>query len=74
MKESGKGVQAIKGDTNRLFVSNKSKLTLESHRGVVTSVSIHDNYNLVASASEDCSIKVWDYDSGALEKTLKGHT
>jgi platelet-activating factor acetylhydrolase IB subunit alpha len=57
-----------------MFVSNKSKHTLESHRGVVNNVSIHENYNLVASGSEDCTIKIWDYDSGALEKTLKGHT
>jgi len=28
----------------------------------------------MASGSEDCTVKIWDYDSGQLEKTLKGHT
>ena len=28
----------------------------------------------MASSSEDASIKVWDYESGEFEKTLKGHT
>lgn len=57
-----------------MFVSSKSRHVLESHRGVIQSLSIHGNYNLVASGSEDCTVKVWDYDSGQLEKTLKGHT
>lgn len=50
------------------------KSTLSGHRGPVTSVSIHPVYSLVASASEDATIKIWDYDSAQYERTLKGHT
>lgn len=35
---------------------------------------IHPFYNIVASASEDASIRLWDYDQGELEKTLKSHS
>lgn len=28
----------------------------------------------MASCSEDATIKVWDYETGQLERTLKGHT
>ena len=29
---------------------------------------------MVATASEDASIKLWDYEQGELENTLKSHT
>ena len=60
----GGGLLSKNQDVSKMFVSNKSRYTLESHRGVIQSVSIHSNYNLVASGSEDCTVKVWDYDSG----------
>lgn len=31
-------------------------------------------YNLMVSASEDATIKVWDYETGDYERSLKGHT
>lgn len=34
----------------------------------------HPVIDLLASASEDASIKLWDSESGEVEKTLKGHT
>ena len=37
-------------------------------------VLLHPVYSLMASASEDATIKVWDFDSGDYERTLKGHT
>jgi platelet-activating factor acetylhydrolase IB subunit alpha len=38
------------------------KYSLPGHRGKVTKVVIHPFYNIVASASEDASIRLWDYE------------
>jgi platelet-activating factor acetylhydrolase IB subunit alpha len=31
-------------------------------------------YSLIVSCSEDATIKIWDFESGNFERTLKGHT
>lgn len=48
--------------------------TLESHRQAVTCIAFHPTYSSLASGSEDCTIKIWDWEFGELEKTLKGHS
>lgn len=48
--------------------------TLSSHRSPITCVLIHPAYPVMFSASEDATIKVWDYEAGEYERTLKGHT
>ncbi|KAJ0164570.1 Nuclear distribution protein nudF-2 [Colletotrichum tanaceti] len=48
--------------------------TLESHRDPITCVAFHPVFSALASGSEDCTIKVWDWELGELEKTIKGHT
>ena len=35
---------------------------------------VHAYFSLLVSASEDATIKVWDYETGDFERTLKGHT
>ena len=47
---------------------------LESHRGAITSVAFHPVFSSLASGSADCTIKIWDWELGELERTLKGHT
>lgn len=47
---------------------------LMGHRSPVTRVAFHPVYSVAVSASEDASIKVWDYETGDFERTLKGHT
>jgi platelet-activating factor acetylhydrolase IB subunit alpha len=48
--------------------------TLQSHRQPITCVAFHPLFSSLASGSEDCAIKIWDYELGDLERTLKSHT
>ncbi|KAJ5379841.1 Nuclear distribution protein nudF 1 [Penicillium cataractarum] len=47
---------------------------LESHRQPVTCVAFHPIFSSLASGSEDTTIKIWDWELGELERTIKGHT
>lgn len=51
-----------------------AKFCLTGHRESVTALSYHPVYSILASASEDGSVRLWDYESGVFERTLKGHT
>ncbi|KAK8195505.1 platelet-activating factor acetylhydrolase IB alpha subunit [Phyllosticta capitalensis] len=48
--------------------------SLQSHRMPVTCVAFHPIFTSLASGSEDTTIKIWDYELGELERTVKGHT
>ncbi|SCZ96877.1 BZ3500_MvSof-1268-A1-R1_Chr4-1g06810 [Microbotryum saponariae] len=48
--------------------------SLAGHRSPVTRVAFHPLFSQVVSASEDSTIKVWDWETGDFERTIKGHT
>ena len=48
--------------------------SMQSHRLPVTCVAFHPIFSSLASGSEDTTIKVWDWELGELECTVKGHT
>lgn len=50
------------------------KHCLTGHRAPVTKVIFHPVFSLMVSASEDATLKVWDFETGEYERTLKGHT
>lgn len=50
------------------------KYALTGHRAPVTRVIFHPVFSLIATSSEDATIKVWDFETGDFERTLKGHT
>jgi platelet-activating factor acetylhydrolase IB subunit alpha len=51
-----------------------ARSTLSGHRAAVTVVATHPVYSLIASGSEDTTIRIWDCETNQYEKTLKGHT
>lgn len=40
----------------------------------ITRVTFHPLFSQVVSASEDATLKVWDWETGDFERTVKGHT
>lgn len=48
--------------------------TLTGHRSPITRVVFHPVFSLIASASEDTTIRISDYETGEYERSLKGHT
>jgi platelet-activating factor acetylhydrolase IB subunit alpha len=63
-----------KAGTGDNLLEVPAKRTFEGHRGNITKVAFHPIFCLVASASEDASIKIWDIEKGKLEHSLIGHT
>lgn len=51
-----------------------AKFELKGHRAPVTRVIFHPTFTVIASCSEDGTIKLWDFETGDYERTLKGHT
>lgn len=49
------------------------KLTLNGHRDSVMKVVFHPVYSVLLSCSEDHTIKIWDLETGQMEKSFKAH-
>ncbi|ERT00973.1 nuclear distribution protein PAC1 [Sporothrix schenckii ATCC 58251] len=50
------------------------RYTLESHRGAINCIAFHPVFSSVATGSDDYTIKIWDWEVGELERTVKAHT
>jgi platelet-activating factor acetylhydrolase IB subunit alpha len=55
------------------YPTSTAKHTFHGHREPINAVTFHPVFSCLASASGDATIKIWDWDSGELERTLKGH-
>jgi WD40 repeat protein len=54
-------------------LGHPERATLSGHRGTVTGVAVTPDGSLIATASEDGTVKVWDGVSGLERATLTGH-
>lgn len=48
--------------------------TLADHKGYINAVEITPDGSHIISASDDHTLKVWDFKTGEMLKTLRGHT
>ncbi|KAL5118433.1 WD domain protein [Pleosporales sp. CAS-2024a] len=51
----------------------KPTLILRGHKKAISLVRFSPDGRYIASASSDCTIKIWNSQTGALEHTLEGH-
>ncbi|KAI1825878.1 nuclear distribution protein pac-1a [Xylaria intraflava] len=51
-----------------------ARYSLESHRNTINCIAFHPIFTVLATGSDDYTIKIWDWDVGELERTIKGHT
>ncbi|WFD00544.1 Lissencephaly-1 [Malassezia yamatoensis] len=56
------------------YPQQTARHTLLGHRQPITDVAFHPRFSQLATASEDTTIKIYDWETGELEQTLKGHT
>lgn len=56
------------------WLPQRPQYSLHSHRDTVNCIAFHPKFSSIASGSDDFTIKIWDWELGELEMTLKGHT
>ncbi|KID84521.1 nuclear distribution protein nudF, partial [Metarhizium majus ARSEF 297] len=56
------------------WLPGSPRYSLQGHQGAINCVAFHPKFSSIASGSDDCTIKIWDWEFGELEKTIKGHT
>jgi len=69
---NGSGSEFKSGDTFLLKATSRHRFS--GHRAPITSVAFHPRFNVLVTTSEDATIKLWDFETGEFERTLKGHT
>jgi len=73
LENAGRG-GSKKRDTSLALPRDFARHALSNHRGAITVVVFHPVYSQLVTGGEDSTLKIWDYESGKLERTLKGHS
>eukprot|EP00124_Ichthyophonus_hoferi_P003191 Ihof_evm5s263 gene=Ihof_evmTU5s263 len=63
-----------KPDNKNWIPRPPERYMMRGHREPITCVRFHPVFSLCVSTSEDATIKIWDFETGEFERTLKGHT
>jgi len=63
-----------KKKNKKRIIEMPAKYVLQGHRGNINVVKFHPSFGVIVSGGEDCQLKIWDWESGTFEKSLKGHT
>jgi len=71
MKNFGNEGKVVESE---VLPGEKARHVINGHRGPITAMCFHPRFNILVTASEDNTVKVWDADSGGYERTLTGHT
>jgi WD40 repeat protein len=66
--------RSVDRQSGSLTVKTKPFRVLRGHRGRILSVAFSPSRHLLASASTDRTIKLWNPDTGEFLQTLQGHT
>ena len=60
-------------DNMKMVKISEKTFSAEGHDGSVNAVAITPNGEFIVSGAEDCTIRVWDFETGSLVRTLYGH-
>ena len=74
LSELSTSSRSTASSSNGPFLPRTARHTLTSHRSPITRIAFHPTWTVLASASEDSTVKIWDWESGDFERTVKGHT
>lgn len=66
-------VHAVRWLTDTGVPELETLLTLKGHRSWVRCASFSPNERWIVSGSDDCTVRVWDAETGAQTRVLKGH-
>ena len=72
--DPGKKDKLPKNPDDLFLLKTPAKYEMKGHKANVTWLAFHPAYTQLATASEDGSIKIWQFETGDFQRTLKGHT
>ena len=61
-------------DPTSWLPAKAARYTLEGHQYEISCIAFHPVYSTIASGDQGSTIKIWDWELGELERTVKGHT
>jgi platelet-activating factor acetylhydrolase IB subunit alpha len=73
-KGPGQHQSAPSNPQDLFLLKTPAKFEMKGHKTNVSWLCFHPMYTQLATASEDGTVKIWEFETGEFERTLKGHT